>query len=76
MGSVKGPYNITREALENYYEGILFSSACISCELPMLISAGKEDDAKEWLAQIQSIVGTDNFYIEILDINIIKSRMS
>ena len=42
----------------------------------MLISAGKEDDAKEWLAQIQSIVGTDNFYIEILDINIIKSRMS
>ena len=69
VGSAKGPYNITREALENYHDGILFSSACISGELPMLISAGKDDDAKEWLAQIQSIVGADNFYIEILDIN-------
>ena len=67
--STKGPYNITRQGLEDFHEGVVFSSACISGELPMLIGAGKEDDAKEWLSQVQGIVGKENFYIEILDIN-------
>lgn len=64
----KGPYFITREAAEQYSEGLIYATACMSGELSVLLQEGLYDEAKEFADFMCSLVGRENFYVEILDI--------
>lgn len=57
---------VTIEKIREFSEGITFSSACISGELPQLLLAGRTDDAKKWLADMKSAC-SDGFRIELMD---------
>ena len=64
----KGPYYITRSAVEEYSDGLIFATACMSGELSVLLTEGLYDDAKKFADFMCGVVGRDNFYVEILDI--------
>lgn len=64
-----GPYAVNFNGLQQYHEDVIFSSACLSGELPILLANGKYDQAEHWLDIMRSTVGKDNFYIELLDIS-------
>lgn len=67
--STAGPYAVTRNGIEEHHEDIVFSSACLSGELSVLLKNGLEDKAKEFVDTICSVVGRENFYIEVLGIS-------
>lgn len=64
-----GPFAVTRSGIEEYHEDIVFSSACLSGELSVLLKNGLEDKAVEFVDTMRGIAGRDNFYIEILGIS-------
>ena len=55
------------ELLEKYHEGLICLSACIAGELPQLLLAGKDDEAKELALKYKNLFGPDHYYIEIQD---------
>lgn len=70
-----GPYAVPFSALEEFHEGIAFSSACLGGELPQLLANGLETSAREWLDKVLSVVGRENFYIELMDIGDYKPQL-
>ena len=55
------------EMLEKYHEGLICCSACIAGELPQLLLAGKDDEAKEVALKYKNLFGKDHYYIELQD---------
>lgn len=55
------------ELLEKYHEGLICCSACIAGELPQLILAGKDEEAKEFALKYKNLFGRERFYIELQD---------
>ena len=55
------------ELLEKYHEGLICCSACIAGELPQLLLAGKDDEAKELALKYKNLFGRDRYYIELQD---------
>ena len=53
--------------LEQYHEGLICCSACIAGELPQLLLAGKDDEAKEIALKYKNLFGKDRYYIELQD---------
>ena len=53
--------------LEQYHEGLICCSACIAGELPQLLLAGKDDEAKEIALKYKNLFGKDHYYIELQD---------
>ncbi|MCR5289461.1 MAG: DNA polymerase III subunit alpha [Treponema sp.] len=55
------------ELLEKYHEGLICCSACIAGELPQLLLAGRDDEAKEIALKYKNLFGRDRYYIELQD---------
>ena len=55
------------ELLEKYHEGLICCSACIAGELPQLLLAGKDEEAKEVALKYKNLFGPDHYYIELQD---------
>ncbi len=58
---------IDKELLEQYSGGLLGLSACLKGEVPLLISQGNIDAARESALKYKRILGAGNFYLEIQD---------
>ena len=56
---------VTLEALRQYHDGILATSACIAGVIPKSIDRGEYEIAKEWAQTFIDIFGADDFYIEL-----------
>ena len=55
------------ELLEKYHEGLICCSACIAGELPQLLLANKDEEAKELALKYKNLFGPDHYYIELQD---------
>ena len=55
------------ELLEKYHEGLICLSACIAGELPQLLLADKDEEAKELALKYKNLFGPDHYYIELQD---------
>ncbi len=66
-GLYYGKPRIDFELLEKYHEGLICCSACIAGELPQLLLAGRDDEAKELALKYKILFGKDHYYIEIQD---------
>ncbi len=58
---------IALSLLEQYHEGLIASSACLSGDLPKLLLDGRYEDAKKFALRMQDVFGKDHFYIELMD---------
>ena len=74
-GLYYGKPRIDYELLEKYHEGLICCSACIAGELPQLILAGKEDEAKEMALKYKNLFGPDHYYLELQDHGIPEQKI-
>lgn len=70
-----GKPRIDFELLEKYHEGLICCSACIQGELPQMLLAGMDKEAKELALKYKQLFGTDRYYIEIQDHGIPEQRI-
>ena len=66
-GLYRGKPRIDWELLEKYHEGLICLSACIQGEIPQLLMAGMEDEAREVALKYKNLFGPDHYYIELQD---------
>ena len=67
-GFVDGFYykpRIDWEILENYHEGIIASSACLSGDIPKALINNDYEQAKKLALKYNGIFGQNNFYLEL-----------
>ncbi|MFH0840821.1 MAG: DNA polymerase III subunit alpha [bacterium] len=70
IGHLEGYYYKPRvdwEILQKYHEGLIACSACLGGEIPQLIIAGKDDEARKRILDYAKLFGPDNYYLEIQD---------
>ena len=68
IGHLEGYYYKPRvdwEILEKYHEGLIACTACLGGEIPQLIIAGKDDEARKRILDYSELFGPDNFYLEL-----------
>lgn len=58
---------IDTELLQKYHEGIICLTACLAGKLPVLLLAGKHNEAEQFLRTYIDIFGYDNLYLELQD---------
>ncbi|MCL2226248.1 MAG: DNA polymerase III subunit alpha [Oscillospiraceae bacterium] len=56
---------VDMELLRAHSDGLIALSACLSGEIPKLITAGRHKDAKAKALELQGIYGEENFYLEV-----------
>ncbi|MFW5896469.1 MAG: DNA polymerase III subunit alpha [Bacillota bacterium] len=56
-----------RELLQRYSDGLIALSGCVAGEIPRLILAGKEDEAREVAGWYRDVFGPENYFFEIQD---------
>ncbi len=56
---------IDRELLAAHSEGLIATSGCLAAEIPNLITAGKDDEARATIGWYQDVFGPENFYLEL-----------
>lgn len=66
-GLYYGKPRIDFELLEKYHEGIICCSACIAGELPQLLLANRDEEAKEVALKYKALFGKDHYYFELQD---------
>ena len=72
LANLEGFYykpRMDKELLKKYHEGLIASSACLSGEIPWILS--KEDNyakAKKAALEYREIFGEGNFYLEMMDL--------
>ena len=66
-GIYYGKPRIDFELLKKYHEGLICLSACIQGELPQLLLAGKDEDARRLAIEYKKLFGRDRYYIELQD---------
>jgi len=69
-GYMEGFYyrpRIDKEILARYSKGLIGMSACLKGEIPSLILAGKEKEARRVAEEYRAIFGEGNFFIELMD---------
>ena len=54
-----------KKLLQEYHEGLIALSACITGEIPKLILKNNFSEAKKAALEYQEIFGKENFYLEI-----------
>ncbi|MEE1225393.1 MAG: DNA polymerase III subunit alpha, partial [Clostridia bacterium] len=77
MGHVEGFYykpRIDFELLKEHHEGIIALSACLAGEVPKLVLNGEYERAKEVAQKYISVMGKDNYFIEIQDHGIAEQK--
>ena len=62
-----GKPRIDFELLQKYHEGLICLSACIQGEIPQLLLAGRDDEARQTALRYKELFGADRYYIEIQD---------
>ena len=62
-----GKPRIDFELLQEYHEGLICCSACIQGELPQMLLAGMDKEARELALKYKELFGPDHYYIEIQD---------
>ncbi|AEF82175.1 DNA polymerase III subunit alpha [Leadbettera azotonutricia] len=65
---------IDRELLEKYHKGLICLSACLAGEIPSLIMNGQLKEAEKSARWFASLMGEDNFYLELQDHGIEAQR--
>lgn len=55
------------ELLEEYHEGLICLSACLSGEIPRLLLDGRRGDAEKRVREFSKLFGKDRYYLEIQD---------
>lgn len=55
------------EILEKYHEGIIALSACLAGAVASAVTRGSYEDAKKEALKLNSIFGSDNFFLELQD---------
>lgn len=76
-GFTEGFYNkprIDEDLLEEYHEGLICLSACLSGDIPKLILKGEYNRAKEKALYYQNLFGKDNFFIELQNHDIERQK--
>ncbi len=58
---------VDRELLKQHANGLICLSACLAGEIPSLLLAGLDEEAKKRARTYQEIFGEENFYIELQD---------
>lgn len=53
------------ELLEQHGSGLIGLSACLQGQIPVALLSSKENEAKETLQRFQSILGKENFFLEL-----------
>lgn len=66
-GLYYGKPRIDFELLKKYHEGLICLTACIQGELPQLLLAGKDEEAKQLALEYKELFGPDHYYIELQD---------
>ena len=56
---------VTLEDLQEFHEGIIATSACISGIVAQKVLSQQIDDAKQWASRYAEIFSPENFYIEL-----------
>jgi len=77
MAYIEGFYYYPRidfELLEKYKEGIIFLSGCVESLLAKYILEDKFDKAMEIADKFKSILGKENYYIELMHHNLEKEK--
>lgn len=59
----------TNEFIWEHSEGLIASSACLAGEIPQLLMSGNERAAEKVVQQYIDVFGKDNFFIELMIIN-------
>lgn len=76
-GFVTGFYTkprIDRELLEKYHEGLIALSACLAGEIPRALLSGDYEGAKKKALWYRSVMGENNFFLEIQDHGLPEQR--
>ncbi len=58
---------IDYQLLKDHHEGLIALSACLSGDLPKMLSDGRYKDAENYVTMMRDIMGENNFFIEIMD---------
>jgi DNA polymerase-3 subunit alpha len=69
-GYLEGFYyrpRIDKELLRAHGEGLIGLSACLGGEVPALLLQNRYEDARKTALEYQSILGAENFYLELQD---------
>ena len=56
---------VDMELLREYSEGLIAMTACLSGEIPVLLLAGRYNDAKAKALEFRDIYGEDGYYLEL-----------
>ena len=62
------------ELLKQHSEGIIALSACLAGEVPKAILRGSYDEAKKIVEKYVSVLGKDNYFLEIQDHGISEQK--
>lgn len=58
---------VDRELLERHHQGLIVLSGCVAGEIPVLILAGKNEEALRLAGYYKELLGKDNFFLELQD---------
>ena len=58
---------IDYQLLKDHHEGLIALSACLSGDLPKMLSDGRYKEAEDYVTMMRDIMGENNFFIEIMD---------
>ena len=56
---------IDRELLEEYHEGLIVLSGCLTAEVPRLITENRLQDARDSALWFKSLMGEDGYFLEL-----------
>ncbi len=77
-GFVNGYYyrpRVDYEFIQQYHEGLICLSACLSGDLPKLLLREQYEEAKAYIRRMQALFGPDHFYVEIMDHGIREEKI-
>ncbi|MFH1128682.1 MAG: DNA polymerase III subunit alpha [Candidatus Omnitrophota bacterium] len=78
IGYLEGFYykpRIDKEALSQYHQGLIASTACLRGEIPSLILQKRFNDALKAADEYANILGKNNFYLEIQENSIPEQKI-
>jgi DNA polymerase III subunit alpha len=77
LGFLEGFYyrpRIDKEILAQHHKGLIAMSACLKGEVNYLLNHGEYEKAKNAAAELQSIMGKDSFFLEVMRIGLPETQ--
>lgn len=77
LGFLEGYYykpRVDMELLEQYHEGIIALSACLSGQIPSCLLDNRYEEAKRIATAYRDIFGKDHFYLELQDHGLVEQQ--